>query len=129
MKPCDRNHPDNVISTDSRGVPIRWGGLTGEMLVHQRQPFFGNVTLHRNWNCGKVVAQVGNKFHTLFEGRHFCCAVHQKEAELIKVASQPWAEQTDPFCGGDKDSNGRWNMPIARAFVQARKIAKSKRSS
>lgn len=131
MNLCNPKHPKHFISAiDTRGRyrVTSWGGLTGDMQTSQPQSFFCDVIIHRNWG-GRITAEFEGKFYELFSKRHFCCARHQRDAELLKVARQPWAIQTHPFpiLNPENPANfidGKNPDKLGRAFLLARKLAR-----
>lgn len=132
MKLCDPKHPEHYDYVNGK---LGWGGKIGDILPKFCCGYFNEVEVHTKLirlpdGYYGLTVKAKNTYdeiwHTLFEVCKPCCRVHFEEALLIKVASQPWANQTQSFCGGSRLPDGRWKDPMTRAFLQARKIAKKK---
>jgi predicted DNA-binding protein (UPF0251 family) len=120
MKFCDPRHPRHV-EYYKKIVNFRpWGGSLGDMALHSVCPYFNHVKIHRT--VSRTVAEFpSGEFVEIRDSKSArCCAHHEKQAEILKVAQYKDAVQTQTLehSGLDKD-------PFARAFLAARKINKS----
>lgn len=121
MKFCDPRHPTH-IEYYKKTVNFRpWGGLLGDMACRSMCPYFNNVTLHRTLT--RTAAEFpGKKFVEIRDGKSpRCCAYHEKQAEILRVAQYAEAIQTQSLRVKDKNNLD----PFARAFLLARKQNKT----
>lgn len=108
MKYCDPRHPDYHSS---------WGGHTGDMSLHSICDWFNGVKIHRT--ITRTVAEFpdGSFLEIRDNNSPKCCAKHEKQAEILRIAKEPKAIQTQPLPVGNILD------PFAKAFILARKLA------
>lgn len=112
MKCCDPRSYDYSPS---------WGGHLGDMALHSICDWFNQVKIHRT--CSRTVAEFpGKRFVEIRDNKSpKCCAKHEKQAEILRVAQYKEAIQTQSLPVLDKNNLD----PFARAFILARKQTKS----
>lgn len=120
MKLCNRKHPD--CARYINGKTTFWGGRLGDLPLKQTCPYFSNITIHRTLTRTVAQLQDGSWYELRDSKSQRCCAAHEREAEILKIAQLASSVQTSPIMIDKNNLNS-----FARAFILARKIANKKR--
>lgn len=121
MKLCDSRHPEHFVY--GSGYQRSWGGYVGDMPTKSICPFFNQVIIYRTMT--RTVAEFPGKRFVEIRDKNSkrCCAHHEREAEILKVAQYKEAIQTQQLTVLDKNKLN--DDPFARAFLLARRIQKN----